>query len=388
MQAITNIVFKYSALCGFFLVSFLISACDYQHSSHTAPYIAKKQPLFYMDGEIQKISTDDTYIHRLVLIGDAGMADIEPAKSHLTAIAKRLNTLETSETLVFLGDNIYDIGFQEKVVDCASQKQDSQRLMEQLKIGIDSSNISYFVGGNHDWDYREKPNKEIIMLNQKKFIEECGKRAHLVPSEGEQLKLVSAIKNNLFTLIFLDTEQIIQADETRKSEAINEIAALVENTAVHIPVFIAGHHPIATFGPHGGCYQENYFGHSIINFFRRNGISWGQDTNDKNYADYIKRVTEIIPRAHKVIFVAGHDHNLQVISLNEKGRDKGPDYSLVSGSGSKRDRVCHGDNTLFAQESLGYMELGFRQSGILTVDIFAYNAESDNFKQVYSQRLF
>jgi hypothetical protein len=157
---------------------------------------------------------------------------------------------------------------------------------------------------------------------------------------------------------------------------------------MHIPVFIAAHHPIATYGPHGGCYQENYFGHSIINFFRRNGISWGQDINDKNYADYIERVTRIIPRAKKVIFVAGHDHNLQVISLSDRSKPYGPDFSLVSGSGSKRDRVCHGDNTLFAQEVFGYMEVGFRESGAISVDVLAYNIEKDAFDRVYSQRLF
>ncbi len=99
-------------------------------------------------------------------------------------------------------------------------------------------------------------------------------------------------------------------------------------------------------------------------------------------------MTEIIPKGHKVIFVAGHDHNLQVIGLNEKGRTRGPDYSLVSGSGSHTDRVCDGDNTLFAHESLGYMELGFRQSGVMSLDIFSYDIDTDSFKKTYTQRLF
>src|SRR5690606_21635106 len=147
------------------------------------------------------------------------------------------------------------------------------------------------------------------------------------------------------TAVFLDSHALMFANETEKTQSYNLLKAIFDNSELDKPILLIAHHPIATYGPHGGCYQQDFFGSSIINFFRRHGYSWGQDINAKEYADYIQQINNLVPSAHKVLFVAGHDHGLQVLSLAS-----GPDYSIVSGSGSKKDPVCHGDNSLFAQE--------------------------------------
>lgn len=61
-----------------------------------------------------------------------------------------------------------------------------------------------------------------------------------------------------------------------------------------------------------------------------------------------------------VIYVAGHDHNLQIM----EGRVA--DYVLVSGLGSssKATPVSHGDGTLFAHEHPGFMSLDFTEEDI------------------------
>lgn len=373
----------FTPMIALLISSILISACEEKIESHTRPYMAEQQPRFYHNGQIQHLKSDNKPIHRIALIGDAGKSDIEPGKSTLNAFTTRLKSLQdTHETLVFLGDNIYQDGFQDDNTSCSNGSQESARLDAQLYLGKASRNISYFVPGNHDWDYLEDPDMKL-MLKQKAYIETCGREAKLLPSDEQGMKLVSAISNNLFTMAFLDSHALMFAPKEKREQAYGLLEGIMQTAENNRPIILAAHHPIATYGPHGGCYQQDYFGHSIINFFRRKGISFGQDINAKEYAAYIDRINAIIPPEKKVLFVAGHDHNLQILQM-----EQGADYVIVSGAGSHTDPVCHGDNTLFAHESLGYVELGFRQGGELTAEVFAYYPDEDRLSKVYSQRLF
>ena len=146
---------------------------------------------------------------------------------------------------------------------------------------------------------------------------------------------MSAITHELYTMIFLDSQAIMNASEEEQTRAFGLLEGMIKVAEANKPIIVAAHHPIATHGAHGGCYQQDYFGHSIINFFRRNGISWGQDINAKEYDAYIKGIKSHIPAERKVIFVSGHDHGLQVLQSKE-----GPDFVIVSGGGSHTDPVC------------------------------------------------
>lgn len=362
--------------------SCLLIACEEQRTSHTSPYMSEEQPRFYRDGKLEHLKSDNKIVHRIALIGDAGNADREPGKSLMKSISRRLNTLDTPETLVFLGDNIYDEGFQGDTIDCSSKGPESQKLDAQLYVGKATLNPSYFVPGNHDWDYHDEPGK-IILEKQKTYLERCSLRSHFEPSDESGPTLVSSISNELYTIIFLDSQAIMVSDETQRKRAYGLIKGIFELSPTEKPVILAAHHPIATYGPHGGCYQQDFSGYQIINFFRRNGISWGQDMNAKEYAMFIQDVTAVIPDEFKVIFAAGHDHSLQIISL-----DQGADYSIVSGAGSNISPACHGDNSLFSQETHGYIELSFREEGQVSAEIFSYRPANDQLAKVYSQRLF
>jgi hypothetical protein len=366
-----------------FFSIFLFNACEEKRESHVRPYMAKEQPRFYMNGKIEHLKKENQVIHRIAFIGDAGNAAINPNSEKLfRAMGVRLNKLETAETLVFLGDNIYDKGFQGNQLECGNDSIEAKNLDAQLYLGKATRNISYFLPGNHDWDYHEEPDLKL-MKKQKKYLEDCGRETRYVPSEGDKLSLVSNIDNNLFTMIFLDSHALMTVEKTKQDQAYAQLKEIFNKGDSHKPVIITAHHPIATYGPHGGCYQQDYFGHSVINFFRRNGISWGQDINAKEYAAYIQRLNSIIPKEKRVLFIAGHDHSLQILSLEE-----GADYSIVSGSGSNLSPACHGDNTLFAQEALGYVEISFRQEGQLTAEVFSLRPEQGILSKVYSQRLF
>ncbi len=365
------------------LSGFLLWACETKIESHTKPYIAKQQPVFYQDGKIQHIQSSNPVVHRLVLIGDAGKSNIEPGLSTLKAITTRLKKLkDTEEPIVFLGDNLYQKGFQSDNTQCENGSTESQRLDVQLDVARHSNNVAYFVPGNHDWDYHKDPDMKL-MLKQKTYIELCGTNSYLLPSDNKGMKLVSIQEHLYYTMIFLDSHALMFATEEKQKQAYDLLEGSMKLADAQKPLILFAHHPIATHGPHGGCYQQDYFGHAIINFFRRNGISWGQDINAKEYAAYIEKIHSVIPDNRKVIFAAGHDHNLQILYGSQN-----VDYVLVSGSGSHTDPACHGSDTLFSQEALGYIELVFRQGGEITADVFTFEPANNRLSRAYSQRLF
>lgn len=372
----------------FFLLMFTLiglNACEEKRESQIHPYMAKVQPRFYFNNQIEHLKRDNKVVERIALIGDAGDAVEHPETlDMMKKIAKRLNGLDTKETLVFLGDNIYEKGYQGDNLKCGNNSPEAQSLEAQLYLGKAplKTNPSYFIPGNHDWDYHKTPDMKL-MMKEKNYLEKCGRETHFVPSQNDKPALVSALEETNYTMIFLDSQSIMRSTKAEQDQAYSMIEGIFKLADPNKLIVIAAHHPLATHGPHGGCYQQDYFGSSIINFFRRHGISWGQDINAKVYADYISRIKSIIPKANKVIFVSGHDHGLQVLSMKD-----GPDFQIVSGSGSKTDPVCVAENTLFAQETMGFIEIGFREQGQITVEAFAFRPEKNIMSKVYSQRLF
>lgn len=377
---------KYTSLKSLFhttsclALSLSIISCETSNDSHIDAYIAEQQP------ENQKPKSEDKITDRIIFIGDAGSAHKGHAKKQMAAVAQMASKTELRESIVYLGDNIYQKGYQSDDLACSETNKFAKRLQAQIEVGNQSDSTSYFVPGNHDWDYREEPNPSLL-LKQKKYVESCGKDAHFVPSKDEQLSLVSSLEQDRFSLIFLDTQAIISGPKQNKIRAITEVSSIIDSTDKNKTILIAGHHPISTHGPHGGCYQNDYIGSSIINLFRKAGYTWGQDINEDIYDAYIRDISAIIPKERDVVFVAGHDHSLQVLKA-DKTPNTGPDYSLISGAGSKTSRTCHGPDTLFAQETLGFMAIDFWDSGATTLTVFAFNSSKEQFENAYELSLF
>lgn len=368
----------------FLAISLLsLSACEEKRESQVRPYMAKTQPRFYMNGQIEHLKRDNEVVERIILIGDAGNGIEQPATADLIkAISKRLNSQDTEESIVFLGDNIYPDGFQGNKLNCGNDSADAKILETQLFLGKATMNPSFFVPGNHDWDYHDEPDISLIQ-KQKDYVEKCGRDTQFVPAQDNKPALVSVLEKQRYNMVFLDSHAIMNASGENQKQAYNMIEGVFKLTDTAKPVIMVMHHPLATHGPHGGCYQQDYFGHSIINFFRRQGISWGQDINDREYAAFIARLNTIIPDTSRVILASGHDHSLQVLQL-----EKGADFQLVSGTGSHTDPVCVAEDTLFAQESMGHIEIAFREEGQLTVEVFSFKPDTKALAKVYSQRLF
>jgi hypothetical protein len=102
----------------------------------------------------------------LFLIGDAGAPnnDGEPV---LAALERQVSEAPARKAIVFLGDNIYPTGLPD--TGASGRDQAERQLLAQIEVGVRTGTPTYFVPGNHDWDYMGPGGWEAIR-RQSAFI--------------------------------------------------------------------------------------------------------------------------------------------------------------------------------------------------------------------------
>jgi hypothetical protein len=75
-----------------------------------------------------------------------------------------------------------------------------------------------------------------------------------------------------------------------------------------------------------------------------------QDNFSEPNRNLVKHLLRAMPAQRPLLWAAGHEHNLQLHT-----QSSGPEFTVVSGSGSKTGPVTDDDKTLFAHEALGFM---------------------------------
>ncbi|NOY46853.1 MAG: phosphoesterase, partial [Chlorobi bacterium] len=147
-------------------------------------------------------------------------------------------------------------------------------------------------------------------------------------------------------------------------------------------VIVALHHPMFTNGSHGG--QYSFKSHmlpvpilgTLKNIIRKTGGISTTDIQNKKYREFQKRLVTLSQENEKVIFVSGHDHNLQYIV-----KDNLP--QIISGSGSKINPTRNVDGE-FSYGTQGYARLDVFNDGSSYVRF--YEAETD--KVVFETEVF
>ena len=148
---------------------------------------------------------------------------------------------------------------------------------------------------------------------------------------------------------------------------------------------LAMHHPMYSFGPHGGDYTWRHhifpLAEAIPGLYiplpvlgsvypiARGLFGNIQDTKHPLYKNMSRSIEEVIKEHPNVITVAGHDHSLQLIR-----KDSIP--HIVSGSGSNLTRVKKNNRAEFTDVQYGLSMIEVRKSG--KVEIKYYNINSKN----------
>jgi hypothetical protein len=327
----------------------------------------------------------------LILIGDAGHAD-RPDHPVVSAMREAASSKPERSLILFLGDNAYPEGLPE--TGAPGRAAAEQRLNTQVDAARASGAASIFISGNHDWAKARSEGWEQVRREGAYVVERGGPSVRFLPEEGCPGPVTVDVGRRV-RLVLLDTQWWLHAhakpvDPTSTCPADSEAEVLgalrdAVRGAAGRHVFVAGHHPPASGGPHGGYFP--FVDHvfplrelkkwlwlplpiigSVYPLARQHGIS-PQDMSSHAYGHLRESLESVFREGPPLAFLAGHDHGLQVLSGG------GVRHVLISGSGSydHNNAVRSLDSTRYAAGKPGFMRVdvlvnGRVRLGVLIVD--------------------
>jgi hypothetical protein len=324
------------------------------------------------------------------LIGDAGLAT--PTTPIIVQLGRDVaeQSRDAEVAVAFLGDNVYDKGLHEP--SHPSYAKDVAYLDAQIDVlrGVDATGI--FVPGNHDWAYDGERGLAQIR-RQAAYIAEAardGVDVTFLPAAGCPGPAVLPVGTTAL-LVFIESDLWLRdhdwsessgCDNTSIEESLSSLRGILQHNGDgdRRNVVVLAHHPLKTYGPHGGYFglKDQFFPLTnlweplylpipfLYPILRNSGLN-SQDMSSGRYRRMVEQFAAVYSEfpGQPLVQAGGHDHNLQVFD----GGEYGAGYILVSGAGSKQYDVGR-DDALFAagkqNRELGYMRLEFfRDGGVL-----------------------
>ena len=282
----------------------------------------------------------------IYLIGDAGSITNNQQTKVLHALDQNIQNATKNDVLLFLGDNIYPKGFDEKNPDAAAKSLDPQ-----LELAKKFKGKVIFIPGNHDW----YSGVDGLKRQEKYIVDALGKNSFL-PEKGCPIAQYEISKDLI--LLIVDSEWYLT--DWDKHSKINdnceintrdkfwaELKSVINKNQNKTMVF-AIHHPLKSNGSHGGQYAFSILKTPLNVLRNASGVS-PADSNFPLYREFSNRVTTLLQEyKNSSIIVSGHDHNLQYLEYQNIPQ-------IISGSGSKVKAVKHFNN----DKTFGYAGVGF-----------------------------
>jgi hypothetical protein len=333
----------------------------------------------------------DSISQRIFLVGDAGglEASQQPVVNWLQ---KHVDWNDEKNTVIYLGDNVYPLGLP---MEGEPGYAEAKRILDsQIDLVRDKKAKAFFVMGNHDWNNGKLGGWQQAM-NQQDYINGLGKNnIQTYPTEGCPGPIAVELSDKVVG-VFIDSQWFLYVHEkpgpgsTCNAKTIEEFATELQEIVATHPnqmLMIITHHPMYTFGIHGGDYtwREHLFPFTAMNpklyiplpvlgsiYPITRGIFGSlQDVKHPLYKNMVNTIEKIIKTHPNPIGVAGHDHSLQMIM-----KDSIP--YIVSGSGINLSRVSENrkGSLLFSDVTYhGFALLEVHKSG--KVEARFYNTNS------------
>ena len=331
----------------------------------------------YLDDWKRLNPIDDPY-YIMYLIGDAGYAPMGESTLVFEHLKAQLDEESSSSAIVWLGDNIYPVGL--APVTSVYHPEGRHRLMAQLETMTNYQGQKFFVPGNHDWyTYgriglrRQELMVDSFLLDtpnpntQSNFFRPdkgCGDPETIVLKEG-------------ISLLTMDSHWFLEENArsgdqspcsvSTQEEFLDKLSSEIERSADN-SLIIASHHPPYTYSRHGGKYSfkdhlfpltqlkpKLYIPLPLIGFIfnKMRGKLTTQDTNNPLYKVYREKIINSLIDKGSGIIASGHEHTLQLIEQHNQ-------YFVVSGAGTKNNKVGVGKGSQFAIGEKGYVKLIFK----------------------------
>ena len=316
----------------------------------------------------------DTIARRIILIGDAGQ--LTDGRHPVVDAVKNNIPLDKKTTVLYLGDNLYKHG----LPDIENSGYDISRaiLDSQVSIAKNTPAKVIMIPGNHDWHNGNRNGYDAVVRQQLyvDFIKMDSVDAKFEPENGCPGPEVVNIGNDIILLIFDSQWWLhpydkpgIESDCDCKTEieVVSKIREIATKNTDKL-IIVADHHPFKSNGVHGGffTFKQHLFPFTDIKpslyvplpilgsvyVIARSVFGASQDLKHPAYANMINQITGAIETslAPNVIFVSGHEHNLQHI------KDEKYNY-IVSGGGCKESRISKSNKGLFNSTNFGFAVL-------------------------------
>lgn len=324
--------------------------------------------------------------HTLYLLGDAGEPYVKNSPLG-RALAEKMRHDAGNRVVLFLGDNVYPRGLPDKTSACYKGAASILETETGFVNGLDA--LTIFIPGNHDWEHWGRKGLDYI-LNQQAWIDSLhNARIMMLPRNGCPGPAEVALDPTT-VLIILDTQWWLHrwkktedpalCDATTAAELLAAVSAIVDHHKGK-RVIIAAHHPMITYGEHGGVFtwKAHIFPLLEISKFLyiplpvigsvyplyRKWFGHIQDTTHPVYEQMSGGLQRIARDHPGSVFLAGHEHAFQYIVRDST-------YYVVSGSAAKTEYVKKKGDAVYVNDVTGFA----------TVALFADGSAKLNFYQV------
>ena len=318
--------------------------------------------------------------HSLLLIGDCGKPSANGVEPSLALLGALTDTLGRDATVLFLGDNVYNYGL--PPVGHPDRSESERRLYAQLDAVKASRSRVLMVPGNHDWAMSGEAGWDWIREEERAVEARLGGIDAFHPGGGCPGPVVVQPTRGT-SLVLLDTQWWLhkhakpgKADGCAASTEAEFLQALKDTLAAHAVdrLIVAAHHPLYSYGTHGGRYGWKYhlfpmrmfkakswipipvIGSLVVWYRKLRGTR--QDCSHPSYRRLRKGMVEIFAAHPGLVYVSGHEHNLQHI------RRDGVEY-VVSGAGCKAQVLGHGRHARYTRGDKGFARLDILPDGQL-----------------------
>jgi|TARA_R110000744_G_scaffold22054_12_gene56682 hypothetical protein len=336
---------------------------------------------------VDNISGNSELLHTFYLIGDAGKSPMNDQSEALKAFQKTLAKAGKNSTALFLGDNIYPAGMPNKKDSTQAYLEAKNNLDAQLKTLAEFKGKPIFIPGNHDW-YNE--GLEGLERQQKYIQKKLDSKEVFFPEDGCPIKKIDI--NDKIVIIAIDTEWYLtnwdkhptmndKCEIKDRETFFEELESLIKKNRDKTTI-LALHHPMFSYGPHGGQYSAklhlNPVGGkfpfpilgSFANLIRKTSGASYADLQNKRYTELRNRLVTIAQYSQKVILTSGHEHTLQyIVEYNTP--------QIVSGSGSKKGATRLLNGSKFSTGRMGFAELKVYKDGSSQVKYYGFGENND-----------
>jgi Omp85 superfamily domain/Calcineurin-like phosphoesterase len=342
-------------------------------------------------------TAQDSLLSRIVLIGDGGQ--FTEGKHPVSEAVKRAIPLDSKTVVIFLGDNVYKQGLPDDQVITYSMSRSI--LDSQLSIVANTKARLYMLPGNHDWNNGQPAGYQTI-LREQYYVNLLGKdNVRFYPQDGCGGPVEIQI-NDETVLIIMDSQWWIHPFDKpgiesdcpykTKEEILVQLEDILARNFKKL-VILAMHHPFRSNGVHGGYFglkqhifpftemQKNlYIPLPILGSIypiARSVFGTPQDLKHPAYANMIHDIEKVARTHPNLIFVAGHEHNLQLLKDSSY-------YYLISGSGSKTQRVNKSRKSLFVAQENGFATLEISKNKNVRASFYTV---SDSLRKPFSENI-